>query len=102
VSSMESVILGIINNVEYGRQMPKKLMEDAHQTEARIYDKSARDKFHDALERALTSYSASELFEIALSHTAPEKGAPTMFVSQDGFKAMVHDHMAHRAHTFVH
>ena len=70
------LILGIIDNAESDIPMCPKLMQRAQASERSIYDKSTEQRFRDALERALATYSYDEIFDLAIDASAPVNGGP--------------------------
>lgn len=87
--NLEELILGLIDFESCGAPMPQQLMERVRESEGRIYNKSATARFCDALERTMTSYSAAEMYRIAIDNSEPVDGAPPPEMSLKGFIAMV-------------
>ena len=88
--NLEELILGIIDNVESDIPMCPKLMQNALQaSEGSIFDKSTEQRFCDALERALATYSYDEIFDLAIDASAPVNGGPPPQVDLAGFIRMV-------------
>ena len=86
---LEALVLGIIDNAESGIPLCPKLMKRALESERRIFDKSTKQCFCDALERALEAYSYDELFALAIGNSAPVNGTPPSQVDLPGFIKMV-------------
>lgn len=88
--NLEELILGIIDNVESDIPMCPKLMQNALQSaEGSIFDKSTEQRFCDALERALATYSYDEIFDLAIDASALVNGMPATQVDPAGFVKMV-------------
>ena len=87
--NLEELVIGLVDNTHHGTPMPEKLMDEAREAEAKIYDKSPAARFCDALERGMTSYNTAEMYSMALSHSDAVDGKPPERVSFHGFIAMV-------------
>ena len=66
---LEELIISLVDNTHHGREMPKKLLEGAAAAESKIYMKSPTPSISYLLERAMVSYSVTEMYELALSLT---------------------------------
>ena len=69
--------------------MCHKLMQNALQSEGSIFNKSTEQRFCDALERALATYSYDEMFDLAIDSSALVNGMPATRVDLAGFVKMV-------------
>ena len=88
---LEELIISLVDNTHHGREMPKKLLEGAAAAESKIYMKSPTPSFSYLLERAMVSYSVTEMYELALSLTVSVDGLSlsAQKVSPKGFVAMM-------------
>ena len=88
---LEELIISLVDNTHHGREMPKKLLEGAAAAESKIYMKSPTPSFSYLLERAMVSYSVTEMYELALSLTVSVDGLSlsAQKVSPKGFIAMM-------------
>ena len=86
---LEALILGIIDNDESDIPMCPKLMQRARESERSIFDRSTEQRFRDALEQALATYSCDELFALAINFSAPVNSMPPPQVDLPGFIEMV-------------
>ena len=88
---LEELIISLVDNTHHGREMPKKLLEGAAAAESKIYMKSPTPSFSYLLERAMVSYSVTEMYELALTLTVSVDGLSlsAQKVSPKGFVAMM-------------
>jgi predicted ferric reductase len=88
---LEELIISLVDNTHHGREMPKKLLEGAAAAESKIYMKSPTPNFSNLLERAMVSYSVTEMYELALTLTVSVDGLSlsAQKVSPKGFVAMM-------------
>ena len=93
---LEELTCSIVDNLTNGTSMPEELMARARKTDLETRGQSAADRFCNALERALLTYSLDELYELAYDATtrseqdhAKHLYEPPAGVSLRGFTEMV-------------
>lgn len=86
---LESVLTSIVDNITNELPMPESIMTAARDAEALIYNESPAQRFRSALERAMMTYTPSEMFLLACDCSSTDENPTPTKVNLEGFIKLI-------------